>query len=926
MKKFLFMLAFLWASMTFSQGVPFKISGTLISEEDQTPLESATIYLETLKDSTLVSYTISDKNGAFVLDNRTYEDSLNLTISYIGFETYTKVLKIDKTPINLKTIALKSANVLDEIIVRSRAPITVKKDTLEFNVASFKTKRDANVEDLLKELPGVEVDEDGAIKVNGKEVNQIYVNGKPFFGDDPTITTRNLTKELIEKIQITDTKSKAEAFSGEKGDNQNKTINLTIKEENNKGVFGRVAAGAGTDDRFEYAGMINIFDNEQRLSILSGGNNINSSGFSFGEIRKMFGGSRRMSGGRGGGSFSIDGRSFGGGQGITTSTTAGVNYADELGEGNDFSGDYFYSGSNSKNATVTERENFLPDSRYYTRSASNSVNDTDSHRANMAFDIKIDSTLMVNVRPSFSFSKSTNTYDREEASRDENGLLTNQSESASFVETIGKNFSNNFNLTKRFGTGGAFLRVHMNANINATNSDDFLDSETNIYGDVPKDIVRKQFTDGERSSNRLNMGVTYRLPLEAKKWFIDFRYGFNTDKRKDLRSTFDFDEFSQLYDDFNTELSTDFINKNQTHSPNIRLVYNSDKMTFRLGSGYTNRIMENADKLRPELSLKESFDFLDLDANMNYRFSPKSSVNFRYDYANDAPAISQLQPFEDVSNPLNTVTGNPNLKPSTRHGLSFGFNNFDFQKRTGFYMYTRANLTEDKVVSKTTVDENLVRNTTYTNVDGNYSVSIGSSFSKDFRLDSLQTVKVRLGLSGNLGKQVNFNNDVEYAATSTRLNPNLELTYNWKNLFEIRPNYRLSITKTRYDLEDFNDRNFMSHNLGIRTATFFPKKLEWRNDINYMYNPNVAQGFQKSAWFWNATLAYSVLKDNGTVTLKVYDLLNQNTNAQRTTTENYIQDSQSTVLEQYFMLSFSWKFNSLGPKGETRRGGRFRFD
>lgn len=925
MKKLLCTFALLWTCMTFSQGKPFKISGTLISEVDQSPLESATVYLETLKDSTLVTYTISDKNGAFVLDNRTYEDSLNLIVSYIGFETYSRILKIGEDPLNLKIIPLKTANVLDEVIVRSRAPITIKKDTLEFNVASFKTKKDANVEDLLKELPGVEVDEDGAIKVNGKEVNQILVNGKPFFGNDPTITTRNLTKELIEKVQITDTKSKAEAFSGEKGDNQNKTINLTIKEENNKGVFGRLAAGAGTDDRFEYAGMVNMFDNEQRLSVLSGGNNINSSGFSFGEIRRMFGGARSMSVSSGG-SFTIDGRSFGGGQGITTSNTAGVNYADELGKDNDLSADYFFSGSNSKNATVTERENFLPDSRYFTSSTSNSVNDTDSHRANMAFDIKIDSTLMVNVRPSFNFSKSTNTYEKQEASRGEDGVLTNQSESASFVETFGKNFGNNLNLTKRFGADGAFVRVNMNANVNATNSDDYLDSETNIFGDDPNDIVRRQFTDGERSSNRLNMGVTYRLPLEAKKWFLDFKYGFSTDKRKDRRSTFDFDEMSQSYDNFNTELSTDFINKNQTQSPNLRLVYNSDKMTFRLGSGYTYRTIENADRLRPELSLKESFNFLDLDANMNYRFSPKSSLNFRYDYQNDAPEISQLQPFEDVSDPLNTIIGNPNLKPSTRHSLNFGYNSFDFQKRTGFYMYANANLTEDRVVSMTTVDDNLVRNTTYTNVDGNYSMFMGSNFSKDFKIDSLQTIKFRVGLSGNLSQQVNFNNDVKYAATSTRLNPNLEVTYRWKSLFEIRPNYRLSFTKTRYDLDDLDNRNFMSHNLGIRTATFFPKNLEWRNDINYMYNPNVAQGFQKSAWFWNATLAYSVMKDNGTVTLKVYDLLNQNTNARRTTTENYIQDSQSTVLEQYFMLSFSWKFNSLGPKGESGRDEVFYFD
>lgn len=924
MKKFLCVLALSCTCVAFSQSKSFKITGTLISEEDQSPLESATVYLETLKDSTLVTYTISDKNGAFVLDNKTYEDSLNLKISYIGFQTHSQTIIIGKAPINLNNIALKTANVLDEVIIRSRAPITVKKDTLEFNVASFKTKKDANVEDLLKELPGVEVDEEGKISVNGKEVNKILVNGKPFFGDDPTITTRNLTKELIEKIQITDTKSKAEAFSGEQGDSQNKTINLTIKEENNKGVFGRVAAGGGTDDRYEFAGMANIFDNEQRISVLAGGNNINSSGFSFGEIRKMFGGANNVSF-NGSGSFVIDGRSFGGGEGLTTSNNAGVNYADEIGTKGDVSADYFYSGSHSENATATQRENFLPESSYFTNSTSKSRNDTDSHSTNLAFDVELDSTFLVNIKPSFRFSKSATTYERQEASRDESNTLTNLSETASFVESIGKNFSNSVDLTKRFGSGGAFLKLAIDATVSANESDDFLNSETNIFGTDPNDVIRNQFTDGEQNTNRLTSRITYRFPLEAKKWFLHFQYNFETEKRRNVRSTFDFNESSQSYIDFNNQLSTSFINKNRQHSPNVKLVFNSDKLSFRLGSGYAQRTIENSDRLRPELSLKQDFDFLELDANFNYRFSPKASLYVNYDYENEAPGIAQLQPFQDVSNPLNTITGNPNLRPSKEHSAYLGYNSFDFQKGTGFYVYANGNVIQDRVVSKTAVDENFVRNTTYTNVDGNYRAYVGSNFRKDFKLDSLQSLKVRFGLSANISKQINFNNEVEYAALSTRLNPSLRLTYTWKKLFEIRPNYRLSVTRTRYDLADLADRNFLSHNLGIQTSTFVPKKLEWRNDITFSYNPNVADGFQKSAWFWNSTLAYSVLKDNGTVTLKVYDLLNQNTNAQRTTTDNYIQDSQSTVLEQYFMLSFSWKFNSLGSKGESRGSGEMIF-
>ena len=347
MKQCLRALLFFCSLTTFAQFQPFTISGTLTAEDTQKPLESATIYVERAKDSTLVTYTISDQDGAFRIEEKTTDPNLKIYISYVGFETYEKEFEATSEEINLGTIVMKTnANTLDEVVLKSRAPITIKKDTLEFNVKSFKTKKDATVEDLLKKLPGVEVDAEGQITVNGKEVNKILVNGKPFFGDDPTITTRNLTKEIIEKVQVTDTKTDAEAFAGEASDGQNKTINLTIKEENNKGVFGRVAGGAGTDERYEFAGFFNRFDNDQRISVLAGGNNINSAGFSFGEIRKMFGGGRSIFTSSDG-SFGIDGRRFGGGDGIVRSRNAGANYADTYGEKFEITADHFYAGSNS---------------------------------------------------------------------------------------------------------------------------------------------------------------------------------------------------------------------------------------------------------------------------------------------------------------------------------------------------------------------------------------------------------------------------------------------------------------------------------------------------------------------------------------------------------------------------------------------------
>lgn len=924
MKKFCFYIILSFSLFSFSQSKSFKITGNVIAADDKSPLESATVYLERVKDTTLVTYTITDKDGKFDLIEETYDDNLNLVISSIGFQNYTKTIKIDKEVINLGKIELQFSNALDEVVVKSRAPITIKKDTLEFNVKSFKTKKDASVEDLLKQLPGVEVDDEGKITVNGKEVNKILVNGKPFFGDDPTITTRNLTKEIIEKVQITDTKTKSEAYSGEEGDKENKTINLTISEENNKGIFGRVAAGAGTDERYEFAGLLNRFNNDQRISVLLGGNNTNSPGFSFGEIQKMFGGGNSIYV-NSNGTFRIDGRSFGGGEGITTSTNAGANYADVLADGIDINADYFLATSNSENESITNRENILPDSRYFTESRSNSSNDSKNHSANLDFDVEIDSTFLINIKPSFRLSKSKTIYNSNEQSFDEDNMPINASNLNSFVETTAKNFSNDFNVTKRLGSNGAFLKLLLNTEFNNTETDDFIDSET-TFQDVTQNIDRNQFSDEEQTLKSIYTAFTYRLPIISKTFFLDFKYSLRSDKRESIRSTFDFDDTSQDYNVFNEALSTNFDYTNRRSTPSMELTYRKEKWSISLDGGYVFRTLENKDALRPELSLKENFEAIELGANFNYQFSPKASMYSGYNLSNQPPQISQLQPFQNVSNPLNTVTGNPNLKPSNNHGFYFGYNAFDFQKKTGFYSYVNANIVNDQVVAKTTVDENLARNTTFTNVDGNYSLYASATYSKTVKLDTLKTLKYRIGMYANINRSVNFNNDVQYASKNTSLTPNASLTFTWKKVMEIVPNYRLSITKNSYNLADFENQEFLRHTLGVRTATFLPEKFEWRNDIDYSYNPNVAAGFQKSAWFWNSTLAYSMLKDNATLTLKVYDLLNQNTNARRTATQNYIQDSQSTVLQQYFMLSFSWKFNSLGKKGETGNGDVFFFD
>ena len=911
MNKVYFCLICLCSLHSFSQSKKFQISGTLISEEEKLPLESATIHLESLVDSTLVNYTLSDKDGKFVLNDKTIYAKIKLVVSYVGYEAFVKVIPLNKQEINLGKIFLKTdTNALNEIIITSTAPVVIKKDTLEFNAASFKTKRNANVEDVLKELPGVEVDAQGQITVNGKTVDKILVNGEAFFGNDPTITTRNLTKDVIEKIQITDTRTKAEAFAGQDGNQLNKTINFTIKEENNKGVFGSIAAGVGTDKRYEFSGMVNAFNNKERLSVLGGGNNINVLGFSFGDIEA-----------------SSNFRNQRPAQGIITSNNFGGNYSNQIIDRVGLNSDYFYSQQDTDVKVRAQRENILPDSRFFSNSQSNSFGVTKGHDLSVGFEIEIDSTFLVNIRQGVNVTNTVNGFDNQEESLNERRVLTNNSQASSLSDTNSRGYMTDIDATKRLGSKGAFLKLNVSNASNLDKGDSELNSKTNFFdfdattmvSILNDSVVRNQIENNKSHNNTLQLGVTYRFPIMANTLFLDASYNYNNSKQENKRSTFDFNTDSGQFNTFiNNDLSSDFEYLDKSNQAGLELVYKKDKITARSFVRYISRTLDNKDNLISQRSLSRDFNAKEVGAFLKYKLSKSAVFNVNYDLNNSSPQLRQIQTFRDVSNPLNTVVGNPELEPTNNHRFNLRYRNFDFQKKTGFYAFFVANFVNNQIISKSTIDDDFARSTTFANVNGNFNIRANANFAKKIKLDTLGSFRYGLGLNFSTNKNINFNNDVKYASKNTILAPNARITFSLTDILELSPNYRLTYNKTSFDIEQFESQEFLRHRLGINTSTSASKRLDWRNNISYNYNPNVAEGFQRSAWFWNSTLSYSMFKEQGFLMLKVYDLLNQNTNASRISNANYIEDSQTNILSRYFMVNFSWKIN--GSKGESRDG------
>ena len=908
MKKFHLSILFsiLFFGLSFSQD--FVLSGKIVDAITQAPLEASTIYAESVKDSALVSYTVSDQKGVFELEGDTSLKEVNVFFSYNGYKPhYIKVKlesQVDLGKVQLEEQAQELEGVL---IVGDRVPITIKKDTLEFNADSFKTKPDANVEDVLKKLPGVEVDSDGKITVNGKEVDQVLVNGQVFFSNDPKVATKSLPKDIISKIQISDTKTKEQEFSGEEGEGENKTINLTIKEDKNKGYLGRMAAGYGTDERYQLNGLLNYFSNKKRLSFIASSNNINNSGFSYDEIYDMVG---NTNGGYSGAQESGLINNFG--NGITTSSNLGTSYANaEKGEYK-IDANYFFGYSDSYNDQKTSRENILPDSRYFTENESNFEGSTNSNRGAANIEYDVDETLRVSLQPSMSVNRTNSVNRNNTFSTDEEGDLINSNNRITVNDGFQRNFSNRLSVMKKLDTIGKLITFTFSNDNSENKSTSNLNSVREIFGDDPSVENVDQLSDINNKNNSYELEARYRQPLTTKL-FLDIGYEFKNEHRDNTKDVMDYDVDDNRYSQFNEALSSDFNFVNIQQSPFLGLRHNGDKLNLRVNASYVMTELDNQDFLQGT-SFSKSYKNLLLRSRLRYSLGKNSRIYLRYDSRLSLPSVSQLQPVPNVNNPLNVVIGNPNLLPSVNHGIDLNYNNYNWKERSGVFFYTGLDIQKDRVSAISTTDENFLRTTRYTNIDGNYSGYGGIGYSKQIKKDSLYTLKFNVRPRLSYGRQVSFTNGVELKAKRFDVTPYVSTTYNYKEVLEIEPGYGISFNNTTYNLDNIEDVEYTSQNANLRVTSYWPKNLIWGNDLKYSYNGNVGPGFRKDALFWNMSLGLQILEDKGTLKVLAYDLLDQNINTRRTTGEDFIQDFQGTVLQQYFMASFTYKFDQFGGK------------
>ena len=907
----------LFAFISFGvQAQKFEISGKLLDSITRETLEGATVFTETLKDSTLISYTITDAKGDFNVSGKSSKQKINLLISFVGYAPIKKVILLpkDEDPITLKPIEmLQKVESLSDVLIEGRVPpIRIKQDTLEYNAGSFRTKEGATIEDLLRELPGVEVDENGGIKVNGVEVNKILVGGKEFFSGDGSIATKNLLKDMVEKIQVVDTRSDSQVFRGEKADGKSKTINIKLDKDKNKGVFGRLAAGGGTDERYEYAGLANYFNDDLRLSVLSGGNNINTSGFTFGELREVF---NTYAYTTYNGGISIGGRRIGGGDGIVNSKVTGANYADDLGKNLEVSSDYFYTATNNYFDNISSSENIRPEGNYFTESSYNSTGNQDKHEINTHIKLAIDSSWMIDARPKFSYDKNFSRGSSTSESRKENGDLRNTSTASNYGITESTNFSTNLNINKRFKQ--SFIMLGINTNIDNSDFERRNESEYIFYDSDQEDIYRNQIIRGGAKNNNSSAFVNFRSPIIEKLLFygISYNYAINLDDSENL--AYDYDEESDQFQKLNEDQSTSFDNHTATHKPALNISYQTESFNFSIDAGYSLADLKSTDRIR-DFSFDNNFNAFEGSARLNYYLSKTSNLGLNYNLSNQIPSIYTLTPYRNISNPLYIVEGNPNLDLTKRHNLNLSYNTNNMDKQLYFNGSLSGDYTVDPVQSQTTISNDLVRFTTYSNMKDEYRVSANASMNKSFKLDSISQLGVNFYLNAGHNKNYRFTDGTLYKATSQNYNLGPSVNISNQSL-RLRLSYSMNLQVAKYDLETIKDQRIYRNSVNLSGFVKFFKDFEWNNDFRYSTNPQVDQDrFDAHIFFWNSSVSYKFLKnDFGLITLKAYDILNENTNVFQYSGADAITSSESTTLTQYFMLSFSYRFDSFHKNGKS---------
>ncbi len=963
MKFFKALLVFSLCSLSIFGQKNLSISGTLIDNNTKEPVDMATVSILNTRDKSFVAGSMSNKKGVFNVQGISKGQYI-ISITYVGYKTINQPVTLsgDNPATNVGKISLVTDDiVLAETVIEGKVPeVVVKGDTVEYDADSYKTPQNAAVEDLLKKLPGAEVDKDGNITVNGKGIKKILVDGKEFFSDDPKVASKNLPAEMVKKVQVLDRKSDMARMTGFDDGDEETVINLTVKEGMKKGTMGNAMAGLGHDVpeggdlRYEAGAMVNQMRDHDRYTLMLGANNTNNMGAAdLGAQR--FGGMRGMRRGSGG---INDSKNFAFGMNKEFSPKLSLN------------GDVSYNTSDRNSFSKVETETFLKnDSSLIDRQITKNEDISDNFGLNMRMEWKPDSMNTFIFRPNISYNKSESYETQDFEGFDAlYGLQT---------DTVYRGFANSTNNGEGFNVGGSIEYAHKFSKPGRVFSVSFTGSYNESYSQgnsywkkyiYEQNILNRDSVVNQRSEND-NQTATYRIytsyvePIGHNN-FLQFAYRYNRYNTESINSTYDLRHST----DFLLPQDTATLNGNQSRSTSRYATeqrfslkfksvrekynytiglnvdpskstnktlqpYNSEFTTLILPFPYDKRLPNvMGDSIIPGGLLEQNVINLSPELNFNYLFGKRTNLRIDYSGNTSQPTSKQLADYEDHSNPMNTVKGNPNLKPSYSNQLSARFSKFVPESQFFYNIDARGNLSFNDIVTVTTINTDRTKYTTYSNVNGNWNARLRGMFNTP-----LKNKKFTVGDFA----MVSYDNSKGYTNGSLNTTKNLSVTNranaNYRSeLFDVGLNGSLTYQNVVNELQSENSRETYDWGIGGYTAWYLPYKFTLDSDIDLILRRGYSEGFNTNQVIWNAALAKEIFNKKfgtGILKFKIYDILQERKSMSYTVGNGYTRNTESTTLPSFFMCSFIYKFQ-IFPGGNASakdmepdyggRGGRFR--
>ena len=917
-KLFSSLILFFVAASAFSQIASIK--GFVIDSVDKKNLNNTAITLLQKSDSILVKFTRAGKEGSFLLSGLKGGSYILMnTHPYMGDYFNNIELKNDEA-LDLGNIFMTpKSKLLAEVILKSGTPIRIKGDTTIYTADSFKVRPGANVEELLRRLPGISVDKDGKITAMGERVKKVLVDGEEFFGTDPGIATKNLRADAVQEVQVFDKKSDQAEFTGIDDWVKDKTINLKMKKQ--AGFFGKFEAGGGLKDKYNNSAMLNLFRNKQKLAGYGIISNTGQTNLDWQDAQNYGGGSDNMMSGTtdDGGmfiSFNNDDGFRNGQGGIPKNWNGGLHFSDKFNGGkNSFNSGYKYSKINAPGITNTFSQTFLPDTSWSSNSRSDNYTSTIKHAFILTIDFNLDS---------FNSLKWASKYNNNTGRTDNKFYSETIDDQAQFINNSTRNSTNNSDKNNvassllwrhKFKKLSRTLSVNTDYNWSQSMSDGLLYSLNNYYlnGSLSHRDTTDQQNIIDNNNNSISTKIAYTEPLR-KDFYLELSYGFSYNNSKSDRIT-NFKSFNGKYEEEIDSLSNSFIFNRTANSPGLNFRLNKKKYSFSFGSTVAFTHFEQKNLSVNTVTNYSYTNFLPR-ISYNYKIKPNENIRISYNGANNAPTPEQLQPTRVNTDPLNVYIGNPVLKQSFRHSINGSYNFYNVLKEKNLWTSLSFNTTQNAFVNSSIIDNVGKRIYQTVNADGMYGINFYGNYGM-----KIKDTKWQFGFGPEIysNRRIDFINNVKNSTVSSSyvLNINLNQYVPEKYNFYISTGFGWNHAKGTVNKSANADYWSVNGNASGRVT--LAKKIDLGSNISTQFRQKDPRFSNRTNFTnWNANIAKRFMKDDKLeIKFEVMDLLNQNRGYDRNFDSYSFTETYYNTLKRFWLLSATWNISKNGKPAKS---------